>query len=671
MKIDLSCPAEILAAAPPEKEQPCCVLTLFNLADRTIVSCEATIRMRDAQGEETGRAVHRARALNGKPHSAFRMTVPAEPCEGTVSAEAVVDKVWFEDNDVWRRATGNEIEYTPNALPPSNGLNALRAVAGETAVGFPSQQVGLWVCVCGRPNPNTANLCARCRRQKDFIFAQYNRETVERELYRRERRLDLQSRSAREEDAVLQRRREEEYNLRRARASRRKKLITALVCAVALAAGTVFGVIPSLRLRGAVRAMGSGDYALAEETLLSLGSFPGAAEALADCRLRAARRDARESETPETLRGAAAALREQAAGAGTAAGGQTAETKEDLRLANEADFRRAKLMLEAGETDAAEQLFVSLPEDWPGRAEQLMRCVYQRAEEALGRKDYDRARTLYLSLGEWGDAEEKANLCVYEPALTMIENGAYDEAIAALRQISGYADSAELIRKSFYLKGYTLENSGEADAAREAYLAAGDYEDAAERASAILLAKADGLAELQNWEEAIPLYRQLDGYADARDKLVAASVALARKAYRSRDYLRAAEVLDALPEDAETAEVTDLRTRALYQGGKAAAKRGEYTEAIALMERIPGWRDAANLAKSWKYALAQSLVKEKKWEEAVVLLEQLEGYRQANRLLRQAREALAPEETPVPEETPEPENTVEPEVTVEPEETAP
>ena len=669
MKIDLSCPAEVLSAALPEEERPFAVLTLFNLADRTVVSCEATLRLTDQEGGELARTVHRARALTGRTHTAFRMSVPMEPKAGAVHCEATLDKVWFDDNDVWRRTPGNETEFVSNALPNSNSLNALRFVAGENAVGFPSQQVGLWVCVCGRPNSNRLEICARCQRRKDMIFSRYNRETVEQAVSRRERQLDLQSRSAREEDARLQRLREAEYDLRQRRIARRKRAALAFTAALLLTAAAVFALVPGFRLWSASRAMEDRRYEEAEAVLSALGNFPGAQNLRKENALRTARRDAVESVDPETLRGAAALLRGEGEAIAPSDSGflvreeedgapePAADSREeDLRLACLADFRRAEILLDAGETDEAEKLLVSLPENQEGRAELLRTITWTRAEAALEQRQYETARALYLSLGSYGDAEEKARRCLYEPALTLMESGAYDQAMALLRQIPDYEDSGELILQCFYLKGFTLENAGDFAAAREAYLAAGDYEDAAEKAKAIRLAEADGLYEIRDYAAALAIYLELDGYENAREKGVACAIALAERSYKDKEYLQAVSVLDGLPEGTETDEITRLRSRALYQAAKAAAKREDYAGALELIRRIPDWQDAASLARTWKYALAQELVKAEQWEEALPLLEELGSYRQSERMLRQVRKALEP-----PEATAGPEATVQPE----------
>ena len=219
----------------------------------------------------------------------------------------------------------------------------------------------------------------------------------------------------------------------------------------------------------------------------------------------------------------------------------------------------------------------------------------------------------------------------------------YDGAIVLLEQIPDYEDSTELIHKSLYLKGYMLENEGSADSAREAYLAAGDYEDARERASAILMTQADALLEAKNYTDALPLYQQLDGYADAREKWISSAVILATRAYRKKDYDAAIALLDALPE--QTSESDSLRTRSINRAAREAAKNGSYAEAISLMERIPDYRDARNMIRSWKYTLAESLMKEEKWEEVLPLLEELGNFKNASRWLKQAQEALNPPTT--------------------------
>ena len=286
MLIDLTCPAEVFETTLPTEEIPAVGLSLYNLSDRVIVSAEVTLKLLSGSGAEKERVVYRARALNGRPHSTFRMNVPCPHHASARSADVTIDKVWFSDNDVWRRELSASVEYTPNALPVSRALTNLKFTAGETAVGFPSQQDGLWVCVCGRPNPDSEEYCARCRRQKELIFTRYNRETVDQQVFQRERQLDLATRNVREDTTRMQRIREEEFNRAEARRARRKFLAWCLPLCAAVTAAMLFAVAPALRMLSVNRAMADGNWTAARETCEALGSFPGAREKAAAGRLR-------------------------------------------------------------------------------------------------------------------------------------------------------------------------------------------------------------------------------------------------------------------------------------------------------------------------------------------------------------------------------------------------
>ncbi len=627
MRIDLNCPAEILNVDLPKKEEPWVTLVLMDGTDRGINSCEATIRILDSAGEELSRTVHRARALGGRPHSTFTMTVPMERPEGAALAEARLDKVWFEDNDVWRRNAAAEVEYESNVLPAGNDLNALKYVAGPAAVGFPSQQAALWVCVCGRANGNRDFVCRRCGRRKETIFQQYNRNAVLQKVNQRERQLDLRTRGVREEAAAMQRIREAAYNERQNRKGYRRRLAALAAAALLLTAGCGMFGVQGLRLWSANRAAEDGRLEQAEEILTDLGTFPGAEARLAKTRLTMARRDgtaaadgAGEFEE-ERLKEISALLR--------SAG--TEET--DAPLADRVDLKRAESLLAAGNTAEAEALTLSLPEKTAGRADLLDACAYARGRAAMAGRDYAAARAVFLSLGNYREAETLAKDCLYEPALAMIEDGDYEGAIANLEQIAGYQDSGELILKSLYLKGMTLEGTGNTEEARQAYLAAGDYEDAADRAKRLRRAQADAEMAVQNYAAAMAIFQELDGQGDARDQWIYCATELARAAYKLKDYDRAAELLTGLPED--TKETENIRTRALFLGAKAAAEQGDLEKAVNMMERVAGYGDSRKQIRTWRLALAEEAMGREAWEDARGWLEPLSDTYTAQRMLKQ------------------------------------
>ena len=631
MRVDLNCPAEI-AAVEIRREEDCVRLILMDLADRPIDSCEATVRIRNREGEEIAREVHRARALRGRPHIAFSMTVPMEIPEGAESAEATLDKVWFEDRDVWRRSPAAEKEYESNRLEPGNELNALRYVAGEGAVGFPSQQADLWVCVCGRPNGNGETVCARCRRQREMIFRQYSRGAVLSRVSQRERQLDLETRGAREETARLQRLREEEYNRKREiRRKWRRGLLTAAAL-LALAAGIYWGGLPAWRLYTADRAMQEDRLEEARETLTALGGFPGAEERLAETERRILRRDGGlAAENPDAFPGEeaarlAAALRET---------GEEA----DSALADRVDLARAGAILKAGEAEAAEALASGLPEGLSGREQLILDCRFARGEAALAANEHARAREIFEALGDYPGAAEKAKEARYEGALADLEEGKYDEAAAAFAALGDYQDSRELIPRCHYLKGVTLEEAGETEAARLAYLEAGEHEDAPARAAAIRWSQAEAALAAEDYEAALPLYREMDGYEDARDKWIQCATELARKAYKEREYTAAAAWLEDLPEDTRTTR--QIRTRAYYLGAKAAANRGETEKAIEMMEKVSDYGDARKNIRNWQIALAKEKADAGQYAEALEILAPVAENYQAGQLIKEIEKKAA------------------------------
>ena len=107
--IDLTCPAEIFRTALPTETIPAATLTLFNLSDRVITSAEVLLRLLDEKGNELERLSFRGRALNGRPHSTFLLTAPCAATENLRAIDATIEKVWFADNDTWRRNPANAV----------------------------------------------------------------------------------------------------------------------------------------------------------------------------------------------------------------------------------------------------------------------------------------------------------------------------------------------------------------------------------------------------------------------------------------------------------------------------------------------------------------------------------------------------------------------------------
>ena len=613
MLIDLTCPAEIFRTGLPTEEIPAATLTLFNLSDRVISSVEVTLRLLDAAGGETERLAFRGRALNGRPHSTFLLTAPCAPSGELKSIDATVEKVWFADKDVWRRNPANAVEYTPNDLPVSPALTNLKYAAGETAVGFPNMQNGLWVCVCGRPNPEGEPCCARCGRRMEDVFSLFSPEAVKNQVSMKQRQLDLTSRSMREDTIRMQRLREEEYRRKKARRGTRIRTVIALAAAFAMTAGALLWVSPWLRLTAARRALDSGDAAGAKATLEALGSFGNAQELIGECDWILAKEAADSGTDLPSLTRASAMLR------------ALADRPEAAALADEKDLLRAGLLLEKGRWQEAREVLEALPEDYDGRAERLRDCRMAEASGLMENRRYVEAREIFLELGDYPGAREQALECVYRPAVALMELKEWDSAIERFSTILDYRDSRNRARECHYHKGEELEAAGDLYGASDEFLMAGDWSDAPERSRHLTYLEAEALYNAGDLRAAQTMYASIPDYEDANDKDRDCRYRLAAAAADDREYTLALELLAGVPDDYR--DTADLRIEATYQKAKTAVRQEDWSTAAELL----GGLNRAALRRK---------------------------YRDIEDLYRQAclGAGINPdEETPVPESTPEPE----------------
>ena len=582
--IDLTCPAEIFRTALPTEEIPAATLTLFNLSDRVIASVEVLLRLLDGDGGETERLAFRGRALNGRPHSTFLMTVPCAPSAGLKALDVSVEKVWYADNDTWRRDPANSVPYTPNALPVSPALTNLKYAAGETAVGYPSMQNGLWVCVCGRPNPEGSGYCVRCGRQMEEVFSSFTPEAVETRISLKERQLDLASRNMREDTIRLQRLREEEYKRKKARRGNRIRIFAAMVLSLALTAGALFFAEPWLRLSAGRRALETGDAAGAKKAFQALGTFGGADKLIPECDWIIAQAAADSASTAEEMENASALLR------------AVEDNPEAAERANKTDLLLARLLLGHNKWAEALEALARLPEDYEGRAELEQSCLTTKAWTLQNAGQYAEAREVWLQLGDMPGAREQAALCVYEPAKALMENGDWDGAIEMFSIIPDYQDSRDKLLECHYLKAEALNRAGDTEGASREYLLAGSWGNGSAllKYSGIIYDQAEALYKEGDIKGAQPLYASVPDYEDANAKDMECRYILAQEAASVMEYTAVLDLLRDIPDDYR--KTGELRTEASYKKAQAAISQEDWETAYSLLAGL----DRAGLKRKYR-----------------------------------------------------------------------
>ena len=590
-RIDLTSPVEILACQLPKKDYAACDLTLYNLTGDQVTSVEATLTLRDESGEEIARVIHRARSLDGAPGQAFIMTIPAENMTRAKEWEATVDKVWFDNSSIWRRARGGLTEYMPNDLKPSNALNNLRAVMGEDAVGYPAEQGALWLCVCGRPNDSQAEQCVRCGRKKADVFRYGSKEAVEEAVAKHESRLAEQGKQALQGSSDRQLKREEEH-----RAKVRKRVIAAVAVIVVLllAGGAYIGmtrIAPQMKYQQAVEAFSNGEYQQAEEEFLALGDYSDSADYVLKCRYERALAQLKEDGAEQV-----AAAREAFVALG--------DFEDAAAMVTECDYREAVKLMDAGDREAAKEKFGELG-GYQDSETMVKRLQYMDAEDLLAEGEYEQARAIFAELSEYEDAASRVQETWYHQAEAALDAGDVEAALACLEEIPGYAEADQLVKRAHYMRATALREAEDIDAAAEEFALAGDYEDAVQQASVSFYAPAQAALEAGQYDRAAELFSRIRGYEDADEKWTVATYEAAKRAIKDLEYNRASMLLSELPEDYE--DVPDLRKECAYRPALAAYERGEYEMALQAFEQLGDYSDAQEQAQKSRYAIAQAL----------------------------------------------------------------
>ncbi|MDR0898462.1 MAG: hypothetical protein LBN04_11490, partial [Oscillospiraceae bacterium] len=427
MKVDLSCPIELWEYALPTPESPACAFTFFNLGERPIASVQLTITCLDAQGEVVTRRVERPMALDAPPRASFVISLPMDDPE-IDAVDLSIDKAWFEDGSEWRRAQDVRLlDYMPNELPPNRRLEQLRYVAGSDAVGYPSDQGAVWVCVCGRVNAAEEGHCRRCQREKAQVFQRFSPQAVQEAIDRREAELEEHARATREEAS----RRQFLWQEKQRRHRRRRRTRTAIACVALVLAATAYLFVvlgmPELQYQTALADLEAGNVQQARQAFVELLDY----------------RDA--------------PLRVQAC---------------DLRIAQE----MAASGVEASVDDALEML--ATLGTTPGVAEAITEATYQKALLVMERKAYEEALPLLTQLGDYQEAGALKQSAEYEIATALMEAGSYDEASQRFVALGAYRDAAAQAKECIYRPAVALMTAKDYDAAVVLFASLTGYRDA-------------------------------------------------------------------------------------------------------------------------------------------------------------------------------------------------
>lgn len=650
MKIDLTCPVELWHHALPTQEDPACRLQLFNLTEQIVVSIQAVFSCYDRSGALMSRQVERVQGLFGEARSAFEMEIALEDGLNVYGLDFSIEKVWFADGTVWRHVTGHGSEYTPNALPTGRRLDVLRYLAGPDAMGFPSDQGAVWVCVCGRPNNPSADICRRCGRQKRDVFTSFNEASVETIIFNHESAMEEKARRERAEKQRV-------AEVQAAEIQKKKKRRRVIFSTVALSAtlilsawGVYFHGIPYYRFVTAKKQMENGVYSTARAEFVQLSELRGKYSLPVKIAPLGIDTDLLDSDyyyQSATLvhecdyRQAVASMQ-----TGTITSLKTAQDafdtlgdyRDSAALSKAARYQRAAHLAATGQYESAVAIYNEIS-TYESSAERRNAAVYSWAGQLMSRKDYTAAREKYLSLGTYMDAATQANDCLYQPALSCIDSGNYLTAIELLKQLDvSYQNTALRLQEAYYGAAGQYFDQQNYETAADYYLLAGDYLDAYSQATACLYEPAYALMQDGDYAAAKESFDKILSYRDSQQLSYECSYMLALAEYELGNYTQAC----LLVEDAlEYEPAAELMQECTYLPALALLQENDLSNALLLFESIPGYRDADDHALAIRYELALNLMTGKNYLAAIDAFAALGEYENSPEELKNAQYAYA------------------------------
>ncbi len=613
MRIDLSSPVELWHCRIPSPDDPVLTMQIFNLDDKDVRSIQVCVHCYNAEGEQYARHVERLQGIDGPGRHVFEASLEVEEAEYAQDLEVIIEKVWFDDNTVWRKGLTEPLEYRPSPLLQGPQLQVMQEMAGRDAASYPSDQGAVWVCVCGRANSAREDTCRRCRRDRHAIFTKLNEAAIERVLFMRQSAIEDEQRRQREEA----RRQAAAKEARQRRQRRRRRIIFTTLFSILLVIGLFYAVyfhgIPYYRYYQANRTLENGQFDSAKAQFLALADYRDSADLALECDYRAAL-NALNGGTYTSLR---------AAQSGFDALG---DYKDSATRAQEARYVYAEKLLASGKWAEAIALYEQVP-NYSNARMRRSQAEYEWALNLMGKKQYAEAREKFLALDSFQNAEANAKECLYQPAMEALDDGGDPlTAVAAFTELGDYRDSPIQLQRAYYAAGDAAFRDSDYETAAEYFLAAGDYSDAYRRAAACLYTPAVTAMNEGDYQKAAGMLEKISGYQDSRALLMQCYYYIGAALMAEGEYARAAEYFDKAP---DLLAAQEAKKECVYRPALMMLEEGDQEGALALLQTISDYGNAAGYINQILYDRAMQQMEQEDYESAAALLRQVGDYQDA------------------------------------------
>lgn len=279
---------------------------------------------------------------------------------------------------------------------------------------------------------------------------------------------------------------------------------------------------------------------------------------------------------------------------------------------------KADALYEAGDLSAADEIYNKLDKQYQTYANDYQE-KYEKATELKKQKQYNEAKELFLSLGEYKDSQNQIQDCIYLEASDLLDDKRYDDATALFSELD-YKDSNAMVMECSYRKAMDLASDKQYGEAAQILNSLSYYKDSKEQLERI---KADEMFDSNDLAGAWLIYSGLsenywahkkeyeEYFASAEELRKQERFDEARKQYLILGTYREADQLavECLYDKAEQYELKHYYSEALsvyqiiedqdridachYQYGKFLLDKKQYKAAVNQFASCPDFQDSS------------------------------------------------------------------------------
>lgn len=243
--------------------------SFVNISDQKIIAMSIHISLKDIFGEaitnkEKGSYSYVYQDVDFEPNTIFGNKIPIVLPSEARKAEIRLEKVVLADGTVWSSNPDNIVfQQVQREIEASDEFIGGMDDNSIIPIFYYVENESCWQCTCGQPNKLNATTCSNCKREKDYVKENYNKECVVQryqvfsEEMAEQRRLEevkieKERTLAKEQEEKLkileeERRKEEERN--KLEKQRKKRKIGFVACGITLVIAvcvfTAFTVLPA------------------------------------------------------------------------------------------------------------------------------------------------------------------------------------------------------------------------------------------------------------------------------------------------------------------------------------------------------------------------------------------------------------------------------------------